>query len=238
MIIKLMKRMVKFRAKKIKSNPSLGEVLSTRRQEREISLRQAARETGIGNQYLQVLETGDYHQLPGEVYAKSFLKVYATYLGLEAEPLLQAYCSEQKIHRQTTSSEHLFDANKPVERVLWSKLMVTPKIIRNATVGLVIAVILIYLGVKVTGIIAPPPLVIEQPQDNLVTSDKVIEISGAAGQEAVVKINGQEVLTDGQGKFIETFVLQPGANVIEVTAEKKHSRQATIFRKVMVIKES
>lgn len=212
-------------------------MLATQRAGRAVSLRQAARETNVTTRYLEALEQGDYDQLPGAVYAKNFLKVYARYLGLEAEPLLQAYCSEQKIYHQTVNSVPLLDVSKPVERVLWSKLMVTPRIIRNALIGLVVATILGYLGLKVGAIVAPPMLVVTNPQDNLVTSDTVIEISGTAEQEAVVKINGQEVLTDQHGAFVETFVLQAGPNVIEVTAEKKHSKQAKVFRQVMVIKE-
>ena len=212
-------------------------MLAAKRAGRSVSLRQAARETNVTTRYLQALEEGDYGQLPGAVYAKSFLKVYARYLGLEAEPLLQAYCSEQKIYHQTVAVPRL-DASKPVERVLWSKLMVTPRIIRNALIGLVVVTILGYLGLKVGAIIEPPALVVASPQDNLVTSETVIEISGTAEQEAVVKINGQEVLIDAHGAFAEMFVLQAGSNVIEVTAEKKHSKQAKVFRQVTVIEES
>ena len=127
-------------------------MLAAKRAGRSVSLRQAARETNVTTRYLQALEEGDYGQLPGAVYAKSFLKVYARYLGLEAEPLLQAYCSEQKIYHQTVAVPRL-DASKPVERVLWSKLMVTPRIIRNALIGLVVVTILGYLGLKVGAII-------------------------------------------------------------------------------------
>src|SRR3989338_1339807 len=230
--------MALFQTKNIQCNPSLGEMLAAQRAGRSVSLRQAARETKVTPRSLQALEEGTYAQLPGAVYAKSFLKVYARYLGLEAAPLIQAYCSEQKIYHQAVSSVPRLDASKPVERVLWSKLMVTPRIIRNALIGLVVVTILGYLGLKVSAIVEPPTLVVSSPQDNLVTSDTVIEISGTAEQEAVVKINGQEVLTDAQGTFVETFVLQAGPNVIEVTAEKKHSKQAKVFRQVVVIEES
>ena len=228
--------MARFLTRNIASKPSLGEILLAQRQERAVSLHQAARETNVTTRYLEALEQGDYAQLPGAVYAKSFLKVYARYLGLEADPLLQAYCSEQKIN-QTAGPQAQLDSSKPVERVLWSTLVVTPKIIRQALGGFVVVMILIYLGGKVGAIIEPPSLVVSNPVDNLVTSSTVIEISGEAEREAVVKINGQEVLTDQQGKFIETFVLQAGANVIEVTAEKKHSKQAKVFRTVMVLEE-
>ena len=43
----------------------------------------------IRKQYLEALEEGDIKSLPGQVYAKGYLKLYANYLGITKKPVLE-----------------------------------------------------------------------------------------------------------------------------------------------------
>lgn len=229
--------MVKFSRKKITTSPSVSEQLIQRRQQKNVSLPQAAKVTKISIKYLQALEASDYNQLPGEVYAKSFLRVYANYLGLDAVKLLSQYFSEQKIYNKTQKAKNNIDIKKPVKRVFWFNLIVTPKIIKNLIIGILVIVCLVYLGLKVKAIVSPPFLQILSPADNLVTNQKIIEIVGQVEKEAILEINGRQVLTDEKGNFTEMVVLQKGTNIIEIAAAKKHSKKSIIYRKVIVVGE-
>lgn len=75
---------------------SVGQRLRQARQERDISLEQAAHGTHIRLHYLQALEAGDLDRLPSRVQARGFLRAYASYLGLDPEPLLLSVNGEQK----------------------------------------------------------------------------------------------------------------------------------------------
>ena len=75
--------MVGFSSKEISNPPSLSERLKNRRQKLGIDLTEAAKDTSISVKYLTAIESGQHNKLPGEVYAKSFLKVYAKFLGLD-----------------------------------------------------------------------------------------------------------------------------------------------------------
>lgn len=66
---------------------SPGEVLAARRGERGLTIRNAAAATRIRPEYLLALESGDLGHLPPAVYAAGYLRTYATYLGLDPEPL-------------------------------------------------------------------------------------------------------------------------------------------------------
>jgi cytoskeletal protein RodZ len=66
----------------------VGQQLRQVRQERNLTLDQAARETLIRAHYLEALEAGDLSQLPSKAHAKGFLRAYAAYLGLNPETLL------------------------------------------------------------------------------------------------------------------------------------------------------
>lgn len=73
----------------------LGERLRTAREGQGISLAQAAVETHILQRYVVALEEGDFQHLPGDVYARGFIRNYATYLGIPAEELIELYRRER-----------------------------------------------------------------------------------------------------------------------------------------------
>ncbi len=73
----------------------LGQRLRQARERRGVSIAQAAADTRILNRYLISLEDGDYDHLPGDVYARGFIRNYAQYLGLPAEELVELYRVEK-----------------------------------------------------------------------------------------------------------------------------------------------
>ncbi len=66
----------------------LGQRLTEAREARGVALEQAERDTRIVRRYLTALEMEDFAAFPAEVYARGFLRSYATYLGLDAGEIL------------------------------------------------------------------------------------------------------------------------------------------------------
>lgn len=58
----------------------IGEYLKQRRCEKNITLEEVASQTGIREQYLTALESGDFEKIPGDVFIKGFIRNYATSL--------------------------------------------------------------------------------------------------------------------------------------------------------------
>lgn len=225
--------MVKFSAKEISNPPRVSERLKETREARGLSLALAGAETGIAVKYLAALEAGEFNKLPGEVYGRSFLKVYARYLGLNFSELMSAFATEQKIFTKTQSSSFL-DQKNPVKRISRAHLLVTPKIVRGAVIALLALACLVYLGVKISRIASPPVLVVEQPADQLLTDQSFVTVSGRVDPETILTINGQQVQVDESGQYAETIDLQPGVNLIELKAENRHGRQTKIERRVIL----
>src|SRR2546422_6950397 len=71
----------------------LGSSLRETRVRRGVELAQVAAETRIRSRYLQALEDERFELLPGEAYAKGFLRTYADFLGLEGERFVDEYNS-------------------------------------------------------------------------------------------------------------------------------------------------
>lgn len=69
----------------------LGQLLRERRIELGIDLDEVQTKTKIRKRYLQALENGDWNTLPGEVYARGFVRSYAELLGLDGMALLREF---------------------------------------------------------------------------------------------------------------------------------------------------
>lgn len=65
----------------------VGKRLKRERQERDISLEQVAQGTYIRLHYLQAIEDGKFDELPSPVQGRGFLRAYASYLGIDLEPI-------------------------------------------------------------------------------------------------------------------------------------------------------
>ncbi len=71
----------------------LGQLLRRRREERDLSFAQIREATGIEERYARALEREEYTAFLSEVEAKSYLRIYARFLGIdpqEAAGLLRA----------------------------------------------------------------------------------------------------------------------------------------------------
>ena len=84
----------------------IGNVLEKARNEKQIGLEQASRETNIARRYLEALETGMYEVFPGEPYVIGFLRNYAEYLGLNPNECVTLY-KQTKIQETAVPPEKL-----------------------------------------------------------------------------------------------------------------------------------
>src|SRR6476659_2265773 len=69
----------------------IGSSLRAVRMRQELELSQAEHDTRIRAKYLRALEDERFDVLPGAAYTKGFLRTYADYLGLDAQPFVDEY---------------------------------------------------------------------------------------------------------------------------------------------------
>lgn len=72
----------------------VGAKLQEARETQNLTLDQVQETTKIQKRYLQAIEQGDFHILPGKFYARAFIKEYAYAVGLDPEELLTDYKDE------------------------------------------------------------------------------------------------------------------------------------------------
>lgn len=60
-------------------------------QRNDVSLEEIAQKTKISVRFLKAIEEDDFGQLPGGIYAASYIRQYAELSGLDADELLDRY---------------------------------------------------------------------------------------------------------------------------------------------------
>ncbi|MCX8012266.1 MAG: helix-turn-helix domain-containing protein, partial [Desulfobacterota bacterium] len=87
---------------------SLGELLRSAREKKNISLDDIANATKISKNILIALEDEKYELLPSKVFVKGFLRSYGRYVGLEINELWNLYeraCGEKKSDKPSEPPE-------------------------------------------------------------------------------------------------------------------------------------
>lgn len=119
----------------------LGQVLQRAREEKGISLDDIQKITKIQRRYLEAIERGHFHVLPGHFYARAFIKSYAEAVGLDPNHILSHFQSDlpaqppqeqlERIRRRRTAS-----ANDTLQTGRW-----VTRTLLVLFVGLIIGVI-------------------------------------------------------------------------------------------------
>jgi cytoskeleton protein RodZ len=97
---------------------SIGDNLREARHNKKVSLEDASRATRIKIEILEQLEADEFDRLAAPTYTKGFLKLYAEYLGLDGQSIVEAYLRSQGglrrqgLHMET---EKAIRARKPLE---------------------------------------------------------------------------------------------------------------------------
>lgn len=199
---------------------TVGEELVRARMARGISREASAKTLAIPVRYIEALETGLYHALPGEIYIRGWLKKYASLLGVENEEIMQRYARETTL-RHAPQAEQRKKNKKFVTRIfslLNARRIVGALIIIGAAgyIGFVL-----YQGLK------PPTVVLHNDPTGQQTQSTNITLGGTTDIGVELKINQQVIELSDTGSFEEDVILIEGINTITVEAKRPHSRRFT-----------
>ena len=126
----------------------LGERFREAREARGISIGEASTATRILPRYLQAIEAGDVASLPGDVYARGFVRNYAQLLGLPAEEMVALYRQERG---EPTAPIKIVPAAVPPRT---RSCLIPSFFVTFFTVLLLLAAV--YMVLNFTGMLTPP----------------------------------------------------------------------------------
>ena len=177
---------------------TIGAALREAREASGRSIQEASAATRIRATYLEALEEERFDVIGGDVYARSFLRTYANYLGIDPAPLLEAY--------QAARPEAPVLAQSPVPIESLSRERRGPNWL---AVGAVCAAILLFLSVRqllqggeaeqVTPVVQAPTTSTVAPPSTAApttTTRRGVELQVAwkAPSWIRVRVDGEEVL--------------------------------------------
>jgi cytoskeletal protein RodZ len=221
--------MVGFKKNTIISEKDLvAETVRETRLEKNISLKEAVKATGIRQKYLEAIEQAQWYKLPAGVYGKNFLREYAIFLGLRSGELVALYEKNQVL-------------SSNIKKDLFSKQVVNfryflsiPKLAKSILIIFIAVICFSYLIFSVKSIVTPPSLSLSSPNDNMITEKKTVDFIGNSEPEAEIQINGNTILSDSSGFFSKKIDLKDGINTITIIAKKKYGSETVIKRQILV----
>lgn len=146
--------------------PPLGAALTSAREAAGLTTLQVAQAINLRETVVRAIEADDFSLCGGDVYAKGHLRAYARYVGLDVEPLLEAFAvrrqqergtratgpgqqrgSEPRSGSSTARLRPLVSGEVPLERPApnWSLLA-----------GVALVVLVVFLGVQLVGELRGP----------------------------------------------------------------------------------
>ncbi len=138
---------------------TLGETLREAREAKGATTSQAAASTRIKVQHIEAMERTDFSGIAAPAYAKGFIKLYAEYLGLDPDPLIQEYLDAHMTREQASllPSEKLDQPTTPPKpseiKLDWGRfrqMLPPPDVLRRAApwAGGVLVLLVVVIGIS------------------------------------------------------------------------------------------
>ena len=118
--------------------PSLGEILASARERRQLSAAEAAAQARVPTNYVKMLEANDYSPIADQLYLVPFLRKYASFLGLDADDVAMRFVQETQIAENYPIRIPEPEQASPVSRSGW---------ITSVAVALIVLLALYLAGV-------------------------------------------------------------------------------------------
>lgn len=200
---------------------TVGKLLSKIRNEKDISLEKAEKDTRIRVRYLAALEEENWKIFTSRVYIAGLIRSYATYLGIDPEKAMAYFRRDYEKLEQTTFK-------KKLPRLQF--LPETQKLVIGA-VSVIILFFVFYFGYQINLYISPPMITIISPEKHTFRNIEKIAIVGQTQSESVVTIFGEEIFPNELGIFTYDFPLTKGENTLEVHIEGANGKSTIHIEK-------
>ncbi len=217
-----------FCVKKLSENDKcLGAIFRTAREKFDLDLCAASKAARIPKKYLECLEKNKFSGLPkAKVYRLNYVKEYAHFLHLDESEMLKQFEKENGL--KGTEIIH------PKQHVRNTPLFSFSILIRNLLIAGLILSFTGYLAYQVKRVLEPPRLFVYNPTEGITINDYHIAVQGETEKECQLSINGKEIMPDEKGRFNLSVDLSEGLNTIIITATKKHGKNTTLTRHIVV----
>ncbi len=208
---------------------TVGEILSTARLSRKLSLEEISRETRINLKYLQAIEANAFDQLPPSAFTKGFLQNFAHSVSADPQQVLAVFRRDYdadakgKIIPRTlteTSRRPFFTFNPSTTTLL--------------IVGILGAFVVAFFLHQIIEFRSAPPLQIIEPEDQAQLISPLI-VRGNTHPQATVHINNRLATVTENGDFSQEISLTPGEHTLVITSSGRSGQKRTVLRQITIL---
>lgn len=204
----------------------LSELLSKRRHQLHLELDNIEHNTHIRRKYLELIEAGDYANLPNDVYSRGYVKNYAEELGFDTTEILKIYSRERHEYDMSLGSSGKSKKPRGLKPIGSQSYSITPRTILVALTSIFVLVMVIYVGWQFSQLSTPPSIRLSNADQASTTSSYAI-VSGEVDTGSDVFINDSPILSAPDGSFSDRVMLVNGSNQIKVSARNKFGKETT-----------
>lgn len=215
------------------NSQTLGEQLKQSRAALKLTIDDIADRTQIPAKYLYWLEKGQYDKLPALVYTQGFLAKYSKILNLEKDKLMESYLKEAEEFCGSSGGKNA-SCYVVLQKKKNKRFVITPRLLAVLLSILAAMGIFGYFGWQVYGLMRPPMIVLENPQNDLAVGQERQIIKGKIMGANILMLNDRLLnFNETTGEFDEAFDLSEGLNVIELKAQNMMGKETTVIRKII-----
>jgi cytoskeleton protein RodZ len=121
----------------------VGNKLRDARARRKLSLQEAEEATKIRARYLQAIENEDWDELPGDIYARAFIRTYGALLGLDGDRLAE---EQRQLRGSARPGERLPRVDPRPRKVVRTRRgrrrQIPPRLVTALVLALVVAALI------------------------------------------------------------------------------------------------
>jgi len=220
------------------SRSTVGDRLRDAREAKGVDLFRVERDTKIRHKFLAALEDGDFVDLPGDVYARGFLRNYASYLGLDADEVEEEW--RREVGATMPVREPAFVGPRPL--TMRRGILFQRSHLAIVGVVIIVAVVGIYFGYQVTRFLSYPTVGVTSPSAariTLPTGTNGYSLTGTSTPGATIQISwdnqaAKTTIADEVGHWSYSAILHPGPNQFDITAENLDTSHASKTQQIII----
>ena len=185
---------------------TVGKLLKNEREQKNITLKQAEKDTRIRERFLSAIEQENWSAFTSRVYITGVIKSYASYLDIDPEKAMAYFRRDYEKKEDLTFKKKLPSL----------QLLPETKKLLFVILGAVFVFFAVYFGYQFDQYLSPPGVEIVSPKENIFRNVQKITIVGKTEPESTVSIYNEELFPDDHGLFRYEFPLKKGLNTLQI----------------------
>ena len=210
---------------------TVGQMLKDQRDQKKLTLEDIHKFIKIHPSFLTALEEGNYDVFSGKIHAKGFLKIYAEFLDLNVDQILALWRREYEI--EFDKRENKFDKTSISKSIKENPIKITSGVVTSIIILLLVGLFFGYLYFQYKSYAGVPNLEIFHPENSVVVTSDILDITGKTDLDSVIYINNQRVFINTDGTFASSLKLNEGLNTVNISSINRIGKETSQIRTII-----